>query len=253
MLTTIIDHRDDLRIVGARVYSDSKAGQDVGILAGRAPIGVAATTDVNAVLELEADCVLYTPRSQSIDDVCSLLSSGKNVATTAFQFHPARINTADRARVLNACRTGGTTVHGGGLNPGNLSSALPLALSGMSPTIDKITLQERADWSAYESTPITFDNMAFRATRRRHQPAHQPVPGIQQRHLHRTSVVDRRLTQRGYRRGHRIGRGRSRRSRPSDLRPPAQGGNHCGTTLELVRRTRRRGARRNRDAMDGGR
>lgn len=164
MLTTIIDHRDDLRIVGARVYSDSKAGQDVGILAGRAPIGVAATTDVNAVLELEADCVLYTPRSQSIDDVCSLLSSGKNVATTAFQFHPARINTADRARVLNACRTGGTTVHGGGLNPGNLSSALPLALSGMSPTIDKITLQERADWSAYESTPITFDNMAFRAT-----------------------------------------------------------------------------------------
>lgn len=65
MLTTIIDHRDDLRIVGARVYSDSKAGQDVGILAGRAPIGVAATTDVNAVLELEADCVLYTPAARA--------------------------------------------------------------------------------------------------------------------------------------------------------------------------------------------
>jgi 2,4-diaminopentanoate dehydrogenase len=38
---------------------------------------------------------------------------------------------------------------------------LPLALSGMSRTIDKITLQERADWSMYESTGITFDNMAF--------------------------------------------------------------------------------------------
>jgi hypothetical protein len=31
----------------------------------------------------------------------------------------------------------------------------------MSRTIDKITLQERADWSVYESTSITFDNMAF--------------------------------------------------------------------------------------------
>jgi hypothetical protein len=38
---------------------------------------------------------------------------------------------------------------------------LPLALSGMSRTIEKITLQERADWSVYESTSITFDNMAF--------------------------------------------------------------------------------------------
>src|SRR6478735_11603394 len=38
---------------------------------------------------------------------------------------------------------------------------LPLALSGMSRSIDKMTLQERADWSMYESTGITFDNMAF--------------------------------------------------------------------------------------------
>jgi hypothetical protein len=52
-------------------------------------------------------------------------------------------------------------VHGTGLNPGNLSGVLPLALSGMSRRIEKITLQERADWSFYESTGITFDNMRF--------------------------------------------------------------------------------------------
>jgi len=62
---------------------------------------------------------------------------------------------------LAACEQGRTSVHGSGLNPGNLSGVLPLALSGMSRTIDKITLQERADWSVYESTGITFDNMAF--------------------------------------------------------------------------------------------
>jgi 2,4-diaminopentanoate dehydrogenase len=161
MVTTIIDHRPDLEIVGARVYSDGKDGADIGTLVGRNPIGVTATTDVEEILALDADCVLYTPRNISIDDVCAILSSGKNVATTAFLFHPRRIDPADRVRLLDACRAGGTTVHGSGLNPGNLSGVLPLALSGMSRTVDKITLQERADWSVYESTSITFDNMAF--------------------------------------------------------------------------------------------
>ena len=31
----------------------------------------------------------------------------------------------------------------------------------MSRRIERITLQERADWSVYESTHITFDNMRF--------------------------------------------------------------------------------------------
>ncbi|BAX94412.1 dihydrodipicolinate reductase [Mycobacterium shigaense] len=120
-----------------------------------------APSDSDAILALDADCVLYTPRNTSIDDVCAILASGKNAVTTAFLFHPRRIAPADRDRLMRACQAGGTTVHGSGLNPGNLSGVLPLALSGMSRTIDKITVQERADWSVYESTSITFDNMAF--------------------------------------------------------------------------------------------
>lgn len=161
MVTAILDHREDLALVGARVYSEDKNGRDIATLVGRDPIGVCATTDVDEILALEADCVLYTPRTARVDDVCALLASGKNVATTAFMFHPQRMPTADRDRVLAACQTGGTSVHGSGINPGNLSSVLPLALSGMSRTIDRITLQERADWSVYESTGITFDNMGF--------------------------------------------------------------------------------------------
>jgi 2,4-diaminopentanoate dehydrogenase len=64
-------------------------------------------------------------------------------------------------RLLAACEQGGTSVHGSGLNPCNLSGVLPLALSGMSRTVDKMIPQERADLSVYESTGITFDNMAF--------------------------------------------------------------------------------------------
>ncbi|MEO3760228.1 dihydrodipicolinate reductase [Mycobacterium sp. B14F4] len=161
MLTAIIDHPAGFEIVGARVYSADKDGADVGVLVGREPIGVAATTDVDRVLALDADCVLYTPRNTDVDEVCAILASGKNVVTTAFLFHPDRAAPADRERLLDACRGGNATVHGSGLNPGNLSGVLPLALSGMSRTIDKITLQERADWSVYDSTAITFDNMAF--------------------------------------------------------------------------------------------
>jgi hypothetical protein len=161
MLTAILDHRRDMVIVGARVYSEGKDGADVGTLVGRGPIGVAATTDVDRILALDADCVLYAPRNTSVDEVCVILASGKNVVTTAFLFHPRRVAPADRDLLAAACQAGGATVHGSGLNPGNLSGVLPLALSGMSRSIDKITLQERADWSVYESTSITFDNMAF--------------------------------------------------------------------------------------------
>jgi hypothetical protein len=150
-----------MAIVGARVYSADKDGLDVGALVARDPIGVIATTDVDEILAVDADCVPYTPRNADLDEVCAILASGKSVATTAFLFHPRRLPPADRGRLTAACRAGNSSVHGSGLNPGNLTGVLPLALSGMSRTIDKITLQERADWSVYESTSITFDNMAF--------------------------------------------------------------------------------------------
>ena len=138
LVTTILDHRPDIEIVGARVYSDTKDGVDVGTLVGRDPIGVAATTDVEKILALDADCVLYAPSFTNLDDVCALLASGKNVATVSFLFHPRRIPEADHARLAEACRAGNSTIHGSGLNPGNLSGVLPLALSGMSRTIDKL-------------------------------------------------------------------------------------------------------------------
>jgi hypothetical protein len=78
-----------------------------------------------------------------------------------FLFYPPRLPDVDRERLQAACREGNSTLHASGINPGNLSGVLPLALSGMSRTIDKITLQERADMTLYESTDISFGNMKF--------------------------------------------------------------------------------------------
>ncbi len=153
--------RPDLVLVGGWVSSDAKDGRDLGEIAGIGPIGVTATRDVDALLALGADCVVYVPRIASLDDVCRILASGTNVVTTAFLFHPPSLPPDDLGRLEEACAEGGTSVHGTGLNPGVLSGVLPLALSGMSRRIERITLQERADWSFYESTNITFDNMRF--------------------------------------------------------------------------------------------
>ena len=153
--------RPDLELVGTKVYAPEKEGIDAAAIAGRPPAGVVATRDVDRVLALDADCVCYFPRITSLDEVCTILASGANVVTTAFLFHPPSLPADDLARLVEACGTGRSSVHGTGLNPGNLSGVLPLALSGMSRSIERITLQERADWSFYESTHITFDNMRF--------------------------------------------------------------------------------------------
>ena len=162
-LAAVLDPRSGLELVGVKVYSDDKDGADAGTLIGSDPVGVTALRDAAAVLALDADCVVYTPRLTSVAEVCDILASGKNVVTTAFLFHPDRIAPEDRDRLRAACERGGTSVHGCGLNPGNLSGALPLALTGLSRTIERVTLQERADWSVYDSTAITFDNMRFGA------------------------------------------------------------------------------------------
>jgi 2,4-diaminopentanoate dehydrogenase len=156
-----IHERPDLELVGGWVHTPEKDGRDLGELAGIGPVGVSATRDVDALLTLRADCVAYMPRNTSLDEVCAILASGSNVVTTAFLFNPRALPVDDQARLLDACERGGSSIHGTGLNPGNLSGVLPLALSGMSRRIERVTLQERADWSFYESTNITFDNMRF--------------------------------------------------------------------------------------------
>jgi hypothetical protein len=161
-LRGILDH-PDLELVGVKAYSADKHGVDAGTIVDRPPVGVPATTNIDEVLAGAVDCVLYTPRTPSVDDVCRILSSGVNVVTTAFAFHPARADAGDRARLLDACRTGDSSLHGTGLNPGNLGAVLPLAMAGMCREISQVTVQERADWSMYDSVDITFGQMMFGA------------------------------------------------------------------------------------------
>jgi hypothetical protein len=125
------------------------------------PTGVLATTSLDEILATEADCVSYMPNRASLDEVCEILRSGKNVASSPFLFYAKNLPDREREQLESACREGQTSVHGTGIHPGFAGMVLPLAMSGLSRTIDRILIQERADWSFYDRPKITFDNMRF--------------------------------------------------------------------------------------------
>lgn len=140
------------------MYSDDKVGRDAGELVGREPVGVAAAKQVDTA---GVDAVLYAPRHPDVDEAAAILASGANLVTTAFAFHPARMEPAARETLRRATAAGHSSLHGTGLNPGNLGVVVPIALSGMAHSIEHVKVQERADWSVYDSVEITFDQMHF--------------------------------------------------------------------------------------------
>src|SRR5947209_5960217 len=108
-LRATIEH-PGLELVGLYVHSPDKAGKDAGELCGTDATGVVATTSIDDIVAIGADCVLYMQQGTDIDDVCRILASGANIVTTRDDFlRPASMDPADRQRVEDACASGGTS------------------------------------------------------------------------------------------------------------------------------------------------
>ncbi|WP_007506757.1 dihydrodipicolinate reductase [Pseudofrankia saprophytica] len=166
-IRAVRDH-PDLELAGAFVYSDAKAGRDVGEIAGLDPIGVTATNDPDEIVALDADCVLYMAQGEmnpagALDDICRLLAAGKNVVSTAVTslIYPASLEPAVAARLEEACAAGGTSFHATGIEPGWASEVLPLTMSALFARIDTLVVQELLDYSSYDSPGMMFDIMGF--------------------------------------------------------------------------------------------
>lgn len=160
-LRGVIEH-PQLDLVGVYVHSDGKAGQDAGELCGLAENGVLATRDVDEIVALGADCVLYMPRACDFDEVCRLLGSGANVVTTRGEFHrPESLPPEVRARVDGACAEGGTSIHSTGSSPGFITEAVPLVLTSIQRRLDGLLIEEFADLSRRDSPGLLFDVMGF--------------------------------------------------------------------------------------------
>jgi 4-hydroxy-tetrahydrodipicolinate reductase len=144
------------------VYTPAKAGRDAGELCGVDPVGVVATQDVDEIIALGADCILYMARACNFDEVCRLLTCGTNVVTTTGEFHrPASLDPAIRERVEAACERGGTSIHSTGSSPGFISEAVPLVLASIQRRLDALTIDEFADLSERNSPALLFELMGF--------------------------------------------------------------------------------------------
>lgn len=166
-----VHRHPDLELVGALVYSGAKAGRDVGEVCGIGPVGVQTTKDVEEIVALDADCVLYMPQGEmnpmgAVDEICRLLASGKNVVSTAVTalIYPLSLGAHVVERLSEACAAGATSFHGTGIEPGGWAAeVLPLTMSGgLFSRIDSLLVQELMDYTTYDSAPpMLFDIMGF--------------------------------------------------------------------------------------------
>ncbi len=131
-------HQPELEHVGLWVHSEKKSGRDAGELCGVGPVGLAATNDADALLEMDADCVVYTATAdlrlmEAVDDVCRILRSGKNVVSSSIVplVHPGQLGAEVQQKLEDACREGSASFWTNGIDPGFANDVLPLTLSGL--------------------------------------------------------------------------------------------------------------------------
>src|SRR4051812_25701721 len=139
----------ELELVGCYAWSPDKVGRDVGVLCGIDPVGVAATDDVDALLALRPDCVVYNPMWQDVDELVRILEAGVNVVSTAAFINGRRLG-PDRDRIVASCERGGSSMFGTGISPGFVE-LMAIATAGICDRIDKITINEASDTTLYDS------------------------------------------------------------------------------------------------------
>ena len=136
-------------LVGCYAWSPEKAGRDAGELVGIDPTGVVASNDIDALLALKPDCVVYNPMWIDVDELVRILSAGVNVVTTAAFITGHNLGDG-RDRIAAACQEGGSTMFGSGVSPG-FAELLAIVSAMVCNRVDKVTVNEAADTTFYDS------------------------------------------------------------------------------------------------------
>ena len=150
--------RDDLELIGVHCYSPEKVGRDVGELVGIGPIGVTATGSIDEVIAAAPDVLTFHGVFPDEDLYVPILEAGINIVTTADWItgwhrdhnhpHPSGRPVSDL--LTEACRKGGSTFYGTGMNPG-LNQILGVVCSADVAEIENVTTIESVDVSCHHS------------------------------------------------------------------------------------------------------
>lgn len=164
----ILDDRFDL--VGVWVSSPDKVGRDAAELAGvETPTGIAAVDDLDALIALRPDCVVYCAMGdvrlfEAIADVQRFLGAGINVAGTAPNSlaYPWGVLPDSMIEPLEqAARANGVSLFINGVDPGWANDVMPLAVASTCRTVEQVRCSEFADYATYDSATVMSDVMGF--------------------------------------------------------------------------------------------
>ena len=134
--------RPDLQLVGAYAYSPEKVGVDIGQLCGLGEdLGVRATDDVDALLDLRPDCIIYNPLHFNVAEVQEILRAGVNIVTSAEFLTGRNLAVDERADIDAAGQAGGATLFGSGMNPG-FAQLVAAISSGVSTDVRRVSMTE---------------------------------------------------------------------------------------------------------------
>jgi hypothetical protein len=137
-----------LDLVGCFAYSKDKVGRDVGDLCGIDPIGIVATDDVEALLALRPDCVVYTAYRPNFDHLERILESGANIVTTMYMLSGEGYGEEPTRRIREAAQRGGSSLYSSGIYPGH-APMVALAASAMCSRIERLSVLESLDIQEY--------------------------------------------------------------------------------------------------------
>lgn len=139
-----------LELAGVYAYSDSKRGVDAGRLCDRPDCGVQATNDIEALLALKADTVIYTPFEADLSHVTRLLESGADVISTNLLMNLGGVQGAVKAQLEAACARGASSLYITGIDPGWMNS-VATSLTAVCRRVDSVEMYESANCATYES------------------------------------------------------------------------------------------------------
>jgi hypothetical protein len=167
-LRAIIE-RPDLELVGVHAASATKVGRDAAELCGLGePTGVAATDDLAALVDLGADCVVYTSQAETRPDVAvqeltAFLATGTNVVGTSLVWlvYPPHADAWLRDPLERACAEGRSTMFINGIDPGFSGDLLPLAALSLVERADHVLVQEICDYGTYDDAEFTGVSFGF--------------------------------------------------------------------------------------------
>jgi len=170
-LRTLIE-RPDLELVGVHANGADKVGRDAAELCGLGEhSGVVATDDIDALVALGADCVVYTSQAETrpdaaLDEITRFLAAGTNVVGTSMVWlvAPQHADEWLRTPLERACKAGNTSLYINGIDPGFSGDTLVYTALSLSARARAVTVQEIFDYGSYDDAEFTGVSMGFGTT-----------------------------------------------------------------------------------------